>query len=291
LTFWQLLQDVLKNTHTHTHTHTESSAWFNEIWNGSSIRNSFPNGVLKMEFPSCLSLLYWTRKGVLNMELPSSLPLLHWTRKCVLNMQFPSLFFSCTKQEEMCIEYGVSFSLSFSLSLWHWTRNKIVKITASQSARVKHNTREHVTCSHTAAYTQRVTDAGNYATGTSECTNLAVLIKSNFQTQKSIHSFRSLALNSRSPYNNNNKTGAAAGPFSSRQLQQPATPSLQLRLVHTLLCSRSSSSSRLLQSTGFEHATTEVLGTSHFGTSFGHVWGLIKFEDWVAVSRCEKIAS
>jgi hypothetical protein len=32
----------------------------------------------------------------------------------------------------MCIEYGVSFSLSFSLSFRHWTRNKIVKITASQ---------------------------------------------------------------------------------------------------------------------------------------------------------------
>jgi len=184
---------------------------------------------------------------------------------------FLPLFFSCTNQEEMCIEYGVSFSLSFCLSLWHWTRNKIVKITASQPARVKPNTSEHVTCSHTAAYTQRVTDAGNYATGTSECTNLAVLIKSNFQTQTSIHSFRSLAHNRRSPYNNNNKTGAtaAAGPFSSSQVQQPATPSLQLRLVHTLLCS--SRSSRLLQSTGFEHATTEVLGTSHFGTSFGHV--------------------
>ncbi len=112
---------------------------------------------------------------------------------------------------------------------------------------------------HTAAYTQRVTDAGNYATGTSECTNLAVLIKSNFQTQKSIHSFRSLAHNRRSPYNNNNKTGVAvaAGPFSSSQVQQPATLSLQLRPMHTLLCS-SSCSLRLLQSTWFEHATTEV---------------------------------
>jgi len=30
---------------------------------------------------------------------------------------------------------------------------------------VKQNTSEHVTCSHTVAYTQRVTDAGNYATG------------------------------------------------------------------------------------------------------------------------------
>jgi len=103
---------------------------------------------------------------------------------------------------------------------------------------------------HTTAYTQRVTDVGNYATGTFECTNLAVLIKSNFQTQKSIHSFRSLAHNKWSPYNNNNKTGAAvaAGPFSSSQVQQPATLSLQLRPVHTLLCS-SSCSLRLLQPT------------------------------------------
>jgi len=32
---------------------------------------------------------------------------------------------------------------------------------------MKQNTSEHVTCSHTAAYTQtdKVTDAGNYATG------------------------------------------------------------------------------------------------------------------------------
>jgi hypothetical protein len=103
---------------------------------------------------------------------------------------------------------------------------------------------------HTVAYTQRVTDAGNYATGTSECTNLVVLIKLNFQTQKSIHSFRSLAHNMRSPYNNNNKIGAAvaAGPFSSSQVQQPATLSLQLRPMHTLLYS-SSCSLRLLQST------------------------------------------
>ncbi len=156
---------------------------------------------------------------------------------------------------------------------------------ARQPARVKQNTSEHVTCSHTAAYTQRVTDAGNYATGTSECTNLVVLIKSNFQTQKSIHSFRSPAHNRRSPYNNNNKIGAAvvASPFSSSQVQQPATLSLQLRPVHTLLCS-SSCSLRLLQSTWFEHATTEVhenRGTFSFcegdSTINGIFWIIIIF--------------
>ncbi len=41
------------------------------------------------------------------------------------------LSFSLALNKKMCIEYGVSFSPSFSLSLCHWTRNKIVKITAS----------------------------------------------------------------------------------------------------------------------------------------------------------------
>jgi hypothetical protein len=149
---------------------------------------------------------------------------------------------------------------SLLLSLFLFVIEQEIRLWKSQPARqptrVKQNTSEHVTCSHTAAYTQRVTDARNYATGTSECTNLAILIKPNFQTQKSIHSFRSPAHNRQSPYNNNNKIGAA-GLFSSSQVQQPATLSLQLRPMHTLLCN-SSCSLWLLQSTWFEHATTEV---------------------------------
>jgi hypothetical protein len=89
----------------------------------------------------------------------------------------------------MCIEYGVSFSLSFSLSLWHWARNKIVKITASQPARVKQNTREHVvTQPHTQSHRRRKLCNWNFWMHKPCCTN-----KIEFSNAKKEHPFLSFS--------------------------------------------------------------------------------------------------